>query len=237
MTFVHTKAARRGKRQPAHFLERSEVIIMQRALILPTALLSALAATAAAAGQPPATVAAASAAATATPAPAAQTGNESGAYLVQPGDVLTVTVWKETDLTGDVLVRPDSGLSFPLVGDLDARGKTVDALREEITARLTRYIPSPVVTVAAKAVLGNHIYVVGRVQKPGEYPMERNVDVMQALSLAGGATPFAAVNDIIILRRLSAGQIALHFQYNDVARGQDLRQNIVLQPGDTVVVP
>jgi polysaccharide export outer membrane protein len=209
---------------------------MQRALILPVALLSALAASNAHAGQQPATMAAASTAATATPA-AAATADASGAYLVQPGDVLTVTVWKETDLTGDVLVRPDSGLSFPLVGDLDARGKTVEQLREEITARLTRYIPSPVVTVAAKTVAGNHIYVVGRVQKPGEYPMARDVDVMQALSLAGGATPFAAVNDIIILRRLSAGQIVLHFQYNDVARGQDLRQNVVLQPGDTVVVP
>src|SRR5580658_102491 len=209
---------------------------MQRALILPVALLSALAASNADAGQQPVTMAAASTAATATPA-AAATADASGAYLVQPGDVLTVTVWKETDLTGDVLVRPDSGLSFPLVGDLDARGKTVEQLREEITARLTRYIPSPVVTVAAKTVAGNHIYVVGRVQKPGEYPMARDVDVMQALSLAGGATPFAAVNDIIILRRLSAGQIVLHFQYNDVARGQDLRQNVVLQPGDTVVVP
>jgi polysaccharide export outer membrane protein len=209
---------------------------MQRALILPVALLSALAASNADAGQQPATMAAASTAATATPA-AAATADASGAYLVQPGDVLTVTVWKETDLTGDVLVRPDSGLSFPLVGDLDARGKTVEQLREEITARLTRYIPSPVVTVAAKTVAGNHIYVVGRVQKPGEYPMARDVDVMQALSLAGGATPFAAVNDIIILRRLSAGQIVLHFQYNDVARGQDLRENVVLQPGDTVVVP
>ncbi|HEV2703518.1 MAG TPA: polysaccharide biosynthesis/export family protein [Steroidobacteraceae bacterium] len=209
---------------------------MQRALILPVALLSALAATASAAGEQPATMAAANVAATATAAPTAPT-HSSGTYLVQPGDVLTVTVWKETDLTGDVLVRPDFGLSFPLVGDLDARGKTVDQLREEITTRLTRYIPSPVVTVAAKGVAGNHIYVVGRVQKPGEYPMARDVDVMQALSLAGGATPFAAVNDIIILRRLSAGQIVLHFQYNDVTRGQDLRQNVVLQPGDTVVVP
>ena len=160
-----------------------------------------------------------------------------GTYQVQPGDVLTVTVWKETDLTGDLLVRPDFGLSFPLVGDLDARGKTVEQLRTEITERLKKYIPSPVVTVATKAVAGNHIYVVGKVQRPGEYPVVRNVDVMQALSLAGGATPFAALNDIIVLRRESAGQIVLHFQYNDVARGRDLRQNVVLQPGDTVVVP
>jgi polysaccharide export outer membrane protein len=191
---------------------------MQRALILSAlALLSALA--------------------TDTHAAAAQEAAVGAGYQVQPGDVLTVTVWKETDLTGDLLVRPDFGLSFPLVGELDARGKTVDQLRAEIAERLKKYIPSPVVTVATKAVAGNHIYVVGKVQRPGEYPVVRNVDVMQALSLAGGATPFAAVNDIIVLRRAAAGQIVLHFQYNDVARGRNLGQNVVLQPGDTVVVP
>jgi polysaccharide export outer membrane protein len=221
--------------QPAHSSIRSEASTMQRALILSAVtLLSALAVHAATAGAPHAA---------ATPAPAAavaasaQTADALEGYQVQPGDVLTVTVWKETDLTGDVLVRPDYGLSLPLAGDLDARGKTVEQLRQEITERLQKYIPSPVVTVATKGVAGNHIYVVGKVQKPGEYPMLRAVDVMQALSLAGGTTPFAAVNDIIVLRRLSAGQIVLHFQYNDVARGQDLRQNVVLQPGDTVVVP
>ena len=161
----------------------------------------------------------------------------SGSYQVQPGDVLTVSVWKEMDLTGDLLVRPDFGLSLPLVGDLDARGKTVEQLRVEITERLKKFIPSPVVTVATKALAGNHIYVVGKVQRPGEYPVVRNVDVMQALSLAGGATPFAALNDIIVLRRESAGQMVLHFQYNDVARGRDLGQNVLLQPGYTVVVP
>ncbi|HUN74168.1 MAG TPA: polysaccharide biosynthesis/export family protein [Steroidobacteraceae bacterium] len=158
-------------------------------------------------------------------------------YLVQAGDVLTVTVWKEQDLTGDVLVRPDGGLSFPLVGDLVARGKTVEELRKEITERLVRYVPSPVVTVAVKQVGGNHIYVVGKVQRPGEYPIVRSVDVMQALSLAGGATPYAALNSIVILHRENGRQQAFHFRYSEVARGRDLSQNILLQSGDTVVVP
>jgi polysaccharide export outer membrane protein len=217
-----------------HLFNKSDDPIMQRALIpFAVAALSALGAhiDAAAAQQSAALIGAAEA-----PVAAQRSGALDG-YQVQPGDLLTVTVWKETDLTGDVLVRPDFGLSFPLVGDLDARGKTVDQLREEISERLKKYIPSPVVTVATKMLAGNHIYVVGKVQRPGEYPVVRNVDVMQALSLAGGATPFAAVNDIIVLRRESAGQIVLHFQYNDVARGRDLRQNVVLQPGDTVVVP
>jgi polysaccharide biosynthesis/export protein len=171
------------------------------------------------------------------PAAAAAPHPDAG-YALQPGDVLTVTVWKETDLTGDALVRPDGGLSLPLAGDLVAAGKTVDELRQEITTRLKRYIPDPVVTVAAKAVYGNHIYVVGKVQKPGEFPVVRDVDVMQALALAGGMTPFAAENDIVILHRADNGtQQSLRFHYSSVARGKHLEQNIVLQPGDTVVVP
>ena len=158
-------------------------------------------------------------------------------YRVQPGDILQVTVWKEQDLTQEVLVRPDGGLSFPLVGDVVASGKTVTALREEFTDKLKRFIPNPVVTVATKAVGGNHIYVVGKVQRPGEYPFGKPLDVMQALSLAGGTTSFAAVNDIVILHRTDGAQHAIRFHYSDVARGRDLTQNILLDSGDTVVVP
>jgi polysaccharide export outer membrane protein len=134
-------------------------------------------------------------------------------------------------------VRPDGGLSFPLVGDVAASGKTVTALREEFTERLKRYVPSPVVTVAVKQINGNHIYVVGKVQRPGEFPFGRPLDVMQALSLAGGATPFASVNDIVILHRENGQQRAIRFHYSDVARGKNLAQNIQLQSGDIVVVP
>ncbi len=161
----------------------------------------------------------------------------SAEYEVQPGDVLTITVWKEQDLTGDVLVRPDGGLSFPLVGDLAASGRTVGALREAVVERLQRYLPNPVVTVAVKQIGGNAIYVVGKVQRPGEFPLARPVDVMQALSLAGGTTPYAALNSIVILRRENGRQEALHFRYSDVAHGKDLSQNVLLQSGDTVVVP
>jgi polysaccharide biosynthesis/export protein len=158
-------------------------------------------------------------------------------YQVQPGDVLQVSVWKEQDLTMEVLVRPDGAFSYPLVGDLVATGKTVDQLRIDITDRLKRYIPNPVVTVATKAIGGNHVYVVGKVQRPGEYPFARPLDVMQALSLAGGTTPYASLNDIVILHRENGAQRAIRFRYLQVARGRDLGQNIVLQSGDTVVVP
>ncbi len=177
----------------------------------------------------------------APPSPAANSGAaanaDSAQYEVQPGDLLTITVWKEQDLTGDVLVRPDGGLSFPLVGDLTASGKTVSALREEVVERLQRYLPNPVVTVAVKQIGGNEIYVVGQVQHPGEYSFARAIDVMQALSLAGGTTPYAALNGIVILRRENGRQEAIRFRYSDVAHGKDLSQNILLQSGDTVVVP
>jgi polysaccharide export outer membrane protein len=168
------------------------------------------------------------------PAPALATAS---GYLLQPGDLLTVSVWKEQDLTVEVLIRPDGGLSFPLVGDLAANGKSVSELRGEFTERLKKYIPNPVVTVAVKAIGGNRVYVLGKVTRPGEYPFARPVDVMQALSLAGGTTSFAAVNDIVILRRENGVLKALPFRYAEVERGKDLKQNILLESGDTVVVP
>jgi polysaccharide export outer membrane protein len=164
-------------------------------------------------------------------------GENLPAYHLQPGDVLTVSVWKETELQTEVLVRPDGGISFPLAGDVDAVGKTVEEVRTVLVDRLKRYIPNPVVTVAVKQINGNRIYVVGRVNHAGDFPLSSPLDVMQAIALAGGTTPYAAINDIVILRRQNGGQQALHFHYSDVARGRDLSQNVLLQGGDTVVVP
>lgn len=158
-------------------------------------------------------------------------------YRLQPGDVVTISVWKEKDLETDALVRPDGGLSFPLVGDVDAAGRTVEDVRAILAQRLKPFIPDPVVTVAIKLIGGNHIYVVGKVNKPGDFPFSTPVDVMQALSMAGGATPFAKLNDIVILRRQNGQEHVLRFRYADVSRGRSLSENVVLASGDTVVVP
>src|SRR5580698_4269919 len=158
-------------------------------------------------------------------------------YRLQPGDLLVISVWKEKDLDTEALVRPDGGLSFPLVGDIDANGRTIEDVRLLLTQRLKPFIPDPVVTVLIKSIGGNHVYVIGKVTRPGEFPFSRPVDVMQALSLAGGTTPFAALNDIVILRRDNGVQRVLPFRYGDVERGKGLRQNVLLQSGDTVVVP
>ena len=158
-------------------------------------------------------------------------------YTVLAGDVLQISVWKEPELQMEVLVRPDSAFSFPLAGDISTEGLSVVALQAELTKRLSRYISTPVVTVSVTAVLGNKVYVIGQVSKPGEFVVNPQVDVMQALSMAGGLTPFAATNDIKILRRTGSRQIALSFKYNDVLKGRHLEQNVMLQSGDIVVVP
>jgi len=159
------------------------------------------------------------------------------AYHLQPGDVVDISVWKETDLQKEVLVRPDGGLTFPLAGEIDARGKTVDEVRAILADRLQKYIPAPAVTVALKAIGGNRVYVLGRVNHAGEFPFANPLNVMQAISLAGGTTPYAALNEIVILRRQNGRQQAFSFRYSDVAHGHSLQQNIVLESGDTVVVP
>jgi polysaccharide export outer membrane protein len=160
-----------------------------------------------------------------------------GGYEVQPGDLLQVSVWKEQDLTQQVLVRPDGGFSFPLAGDVNAIGKTVEQLRQELTTRLARFIPDLFVTVAVTEVRGNKVYVIGQVNRPGEFVVNPRVDVMQALSLAGGTTAFASPNDIFVLRRENGQQRRMPFNFGDVVRGRGLEQNVLLRSGDVVVVP
>lgn len=159
------------------------------------------------------------------------------AYEVQPGDLLFISVWKEPELQKEVLVRPDGAISFPLSGEINSKNKSAEQLRVELTDRLSRYIPDLVVTVSVLEINGNKVFVIGQVNRPGEFIVNPRVDVMQALSMAGGTTPFADLKNIRILRRTKAGQIALEFRYDEVVRGRELEQNIILQSGDVVVVP
>jgi polysaccharide export outer membrane protein len=164
-------------------------------------------------------------------------GSSSNAYKIQPGDMLEISVWREEDLLRQVLVLPDGRLSFPLVGDIQAAGKSVSQLQEQVTERLTKYIPDPVVTVAILQLSGNKVYVTGKVARPGEFVANRYLDVVQALSMAGGMTPYAAPNKIKILRRENDTLIAIPFRYVDIEKGIRLEQDIMLQSGDVVVVP
>ena len=158
-------------------------------------------------------------------------------YLIGPEDVLDISVWKEEELQREVLVRPDGQISFPLVGDVKAAGRTPTQVRDEIAGKLRRYIPEPVVSVIVATVGGNKVYVIGQVQTPGAYVIGRYVDVVQALTVAGGMTEFAKENDLRIIRRQGGQFRVFNFRFGDIKRGRNLKDNIMLEGGDTVVVP
>ena len=162
---------------------------------------------------------------------------QQASYVVKPGDTLEISVWKEPDLQRQVLVRPDGAFSFPLVGEVDARGKTIADLNKLVAERLAKYISGAVVTVSVQEIRGNKIFVLGQVNKPGEFIVNPSVNIMQALSMAGGMTPFAASNDIIVLHGQGEKQTAMAFRYPEVVRGKRLETNIDLVAGDVVVVP
>ncbi len=157
-------------------------------------------------------------------------------YRIVPGDILEISVWREEGLKEKVLVRPDGGISFPLLGDLPAGGLSVEQLRGELAARLGEFLSEPEVTVAVVST-NQKVYVLGKVNRPGDIPMPKRVTVMQALAMAGGLTPYADHDDIAVLRREGAETLRFLFDYDGVAGGETLEQNILLRDGDVVVVP
>jgi len=158
-------------------------------------------------------------------------------YRIGPEDVLHISVWKEEDLDRKVLVRPDGGISFPLAGDIQVSGRTPIEVQDEIKSRLARYVPDAEVTVAVDKISGYTVFVLGEVNKPGQFTLGRYVDVVQALTLAGGTTPYASERNIQILRRQDGREVTYRFDFRDIERGRQLEQNIILQSGDVVVVP
>lgn len=164
-------------------------------------------------------------------------GSVTQSYRIGPEDVLQISVWKEAELDREVLVRPDGGISFPLAGDVMAAGRTPAELQEDITTRLKKYIPDAVVTVSVTKLTGFRIYVIGKVKNPGQYVIGRYVDVLQALTLAGGVNPYADTDDIKVLRRVNGKEVIFPFNYKHVKKGRSLHQNITLHNDDVVVVP
>ena len=158
-------------------------------------------------------------------------------YLLNPGDELEIDVWREVDLQRTVMVRPDGKFSFPLTGEVNAAGRTPAEVQAEVTSKLRNYIPEAVVTVTVTGIGGNQVYVIGQVNNPGTFIMNPQLNVLQALSSAGGMTAFASANNIIILRTSGERQETLSFRYDDIARGRNLEQNILLEAGDVIIVP
>jgi polysaccharide export outer membrane protein len=163
--------------------------------------------------------------------------DKSAGYRLHAGDSITVSVWKELDLQRKLYIRPDGRFSFPLAGEVQAAGRTPDEVRIEIETQLKKFIPEAVVTVIVEEFSGNRVYVIGQVTKPGMFVMNPSLTVLQALSLAGGSTPFAKLDNISVIRGSGANQKVLPFRYGQVIEGKSLQQNVTLESGDVVVVP
>lgn len=158
-------------------------------------------------------------------------------YGVQPGDVLQISVWREPELGREVVVAPDGSINYPLIGAVEVEDKSVEEIGDEIETGLSKFMKQAAVTVTVKELQGNRVYVIGQVNRPGVFPFAKNLDVMQALSLAGGTAKFADLDDIKILRRVAGVQKAFTFNYSKVQSGRNLEQNILLESGDVVMVP
>ena len=159
-------------------------------------------------------------------------------YSVGPGDVLQVNAWKNEALSQRVIVRPDGFVTLPLLGDVLAGGRTVDKIAAEIAERATRfYHEPPVVSVDVAELHSYRVYVLGEVTRPGEFAPKAQVNVLQAIALAGGFTRFAAPDRIVIIRRDQHGERRIPFVYAQVVEEGDLRENVPLQTNDTLVVP
>jgi polysaccharide export outer membrane protein len=187
--------------------------------------------------KPPTPASAAPQAKPVTP-PAAQGVSLPADYVIGPDDILAVLYWREKDMSVDqVVVRPDGMITLPLLNDVKAAGLTPEQFRQEVTKQAGQYVPDPNVTIVVKAINSRKVYVTGQVTKAGSFPLTGPTTVMQALAMAGGLTEFAKENDIVVMRTADGKTQTLKFKYKDVIQGKNLQQNILLKPGDTVVVP
>ncbi|MBZ5526383.1 MAG: polysaccharide biosynthesis/export family protein [Acidobacteriia bacterium] len=182
---------------------------------------------------------------TAKNAGSAGPGPQSGAlvpiddpnYTIGPEDELNINVWKEPEVTRMVPVRPDGKISLPLINDVQAAGLTPMQLRKELQERLKKFIAEPQVTVIVTKINSQRVFVVGEVMRAGSFALVSNMNALQALSSAGGFTQFANVKKIRIVRMENGKQIIIPFNYKDAVSGKHPEGNVLLKPGDTIVVP
>jgi polysaccharide export outer membrane protein len=160
-------------------------------------------------------------------------------YIIGPEDLLEITVWRNQDLSKTVAVRPDGRISMPLIGDVAAVGKTPSQLTEEIASKLKEFKENPSVAIVVKEVNSYAVYVLGEVSKPGKYPLKSKTTLLQGITMAGGFTPMASRNKLVVFRfgENGSGDERIKASYDDIVLRDGSRQNVELKPGDTVVVP
>lgn len=157
-------------------------------------------------------------------------------YRIGCGDVLMISAWKEEALSRQASVLPDGNITFPLIGEIKAKGSTINELKKTMEEKLSVYMPGAILSVQVLQSNSMVIYVVGKVNAPGQYPIHENVTVMQALTMARGVNPFADKDEIRIFRNVDGTEKIFYFNYTDMASGKNLEQNIRLERGDLIVV-
>ena len=158
-------------------------------------------------------------------------------YIIGPADILEINVWREPDLSCTIPVRPDGKITLPLLNDVQASGLPPLELKAGIEKGLAKFVESPTVSVAVQEIHSKNIFVLGQVESPGQYPLQQDLTVPQALSLAGGFAEWADKGGVVILRKENGKQTRIKFDYKNVSKGKHLERNIVLKPGDTIIVP
>ena len=158
-------------------------------------------------------------------------------YVIGPDDVLSVVFWRDKDMSADVAVRPDGKISLPVINEVIASGLTAEQLRARIAEAASKFVTDPTVSVVVKGINSRKVFITGMVAKPGDYSIPGRTTVLQLIAMAGGLHEFADAKNISINRFENGRQLSLKFNYKDVSKGKNLRQNIELKPGDTVIVP
>lgn len=175
-----------------------------------------------------------------TSSPSVTNGHEllvDEAYQIGNGDVLLLSVWRDEALSRQVTVLPDGTISLPLIGQLTASGRTIADLEKEVSERIKGYLPDPVFDISVGQVNSMMIYVIGKVRSPGRFPVKANINILQALAMAGGLDKFAKGSSIKVYREVRGATTIFDFDYEEVADGRELKQNIKLERGDVVVIP
>jgi polysaccharide export outer membrane protein len=158
-------------------------------------------------------------------------------YLIGPEDVLSIVFWRDKDMSADVVVRPDGKISLPLLNEVQAAGLTPEQLRAHLTAAAAKFVTEPTASVVVKEIHSRKVFITGNVTKPGTYPLIGEMNVLQFIALAGGLQEYADSKNISIMRNENGQAQALKFNYKDVIKQKHVEQNVMLKPGDTVIVP
>ena len=163
--------------------------------------------------------------------------DRSRGYVIGSGDILDIITWKEEDLSREVPVRLDGKITFPMLDDIQAAGRTPLQLKEELQERLKDFVDAPFVTVSIKDSVSQKFYILGEIMKAGEYPIVKNLTVLQAVALAGGFSEYASKNEILLFREESGTRKTIRINYRDLVKKQDFSNNVRIQADDTIIVP